>query len=333
MRQNDGRKLDHKTLETLRLQAVDQVQQGAHPEEVALALGLHRKTVYGWLAKYRDGGPDALLAKPVPGRPPRLKPPQVRRLWTLIVGSDPRQLEFESALWTREMVRELIRREFGVGLSVVSVGRLLAKMGLSQQRSAYLAYQRDSAKVRHWKEEEYPQIATQAAAEGATICFADEAGIRSDHHAGTAWAPVGAGFSVNMISAITPKGTLRFAVFEGTTTAESFIAFCKRLLHDAPGPVNLIVDGRPSHRAKAVTQYVASTGGRLKLFFLPGCSPELNPYECVKNDRIARDLVNSKKNLKAKAASVLRRLRKLPALVRGFFTDPRLRYITIAAAA
>lgn len=57
MRDNDGRKLDHKTLEALRLRAVDhQVQQGAHPEEVALALGPHRKTVYGWLTKQREGG-------------------------------------------------------------------------------------------------------------------------------------------------------------------------------------------------------------------------------------------------------------------------------------
>ena len=46
MRDNDGRKLDHKTLEALRIRAVGQVEQGAHPEDVAAALGLHRKTVY-----------------------------------------------------------------------------------------------------------------------------------------------------------------------------------------------------------------------------------------------------------------------------------------------
>lgn len=344
MRDNDGRKLDHKTLEALRLRAVDQVQRGAHPEEVALALGLHRKTVYGWLARYRDGGRGALLARPVPGRPPRLAPLQMRRLWTLVVGTDPRQLQFDFALWTREMVRELIRREFGVGLSVVSVGRLLAKMGLSPQRPAWRAYQQDSEAVRRWKEEEYPAIAAQAAAEGASIWFADEAGIRSDHHAGTTWAPVGqtpvvkvtgARFSVNMISAVTPKGALRFAVFEGTTTAKSFIQFCKRLLHDAPGPVYLIVDGHPSHRARAVKDYVASTAGRLQLFFLPGYSPELNPDEWVwknvKNDRIGKTGVTSKDDLKARAAGALRRLQKLPALLRGFFADPHLHYIRAAA--
>lgn len=49
----------------------------------------------------------------------------------------------------------------------------------------------------------------------------------------------------------------------------------------APGPVCLIVDGHPAHRAAAVKQYVASTEGRLKLFRLPGYSPELNPDEWV----------------------------------------------------
>jgi len=143
---------------------------------VALALGLHRKTVYGWLARYRDGGRGALLARPVPGRPPRLAPLQMRKLWTLIVGADPRQLQFEFALWTREMVRELIRREFGVGLSAVSVGRLLARMGLSPQRPAWRACQQDSEAVRRWKEEEYPAIAARAAAAGATAYAVATAG-------------------------------------------------------------------------------------------------------------------------------------------------------------
>jgi len=71
-----------------------------------------------------------------------------------------------------------------VGLSAVSVGRLMARMGLSPQRPLYRAYQQDSEAVRRWKDEEYPAIAARAAAEGATICFADEGGIRSDHHAG-----------------------------------------------------------------------------------------------------------------------------------------------------
>jgi transposase len=123
VRENDGRKLDHRTLEVLRLRAVEQVQAGTHPEDVAQALGLHRKTVYGWLAKFREGGRDALVAKPVPGRPPKPSGAQIARLYQLIVGSDPAQFSFEFALWTRDMVRQVIRREFKFALSVVSAAR------------------------------------------------------------------------------------------------------------------------------------------------------------------------------------------------------------------
>ena len=341
MRENDGRKLDHRTLEVLRLRAVEQVQAGAHPEEVAAALGLHRKTVYGWLAKFREGGRDALVAKPVPGRPPKLSGAQIARLYEWIVGADPAQFSFEFALWTRDMVRQVIRREFKIALSVVSVGRLLRTMGLSPQRPLYRAYQQNPEAVQRWKEEQFPAIRKQAKAEGATIYFADEAGIRSDYHAGTTWAPVGrtpvvratgARFSLNMLSAVSAQGALRFMIHEGTVNAAVFIDFCRRLLRDADGPVYLVVDGHPAHRARATTEFVASTDGRLKLFLLPAYSPELNPDEWVwknvKHDRAGKTAVTSKDDLKATVISALRRLQKLPALVRGFFADPCLRYIT-----
>jgi transposase len=60
-------------------------------------LGLARSTVFAWVAKYRDGGLDALRAQPVPGRPPSLSDAQLQRLPTLIVGNDPRQLGFKVA--------------------------------------------------------------------------------------------------------------------------------------------------------------------------------------------------------------------------------------------
>jgi DDE superfamily endonuclease len=123
---------------------------------------------------------------------------------------------------------------------------------------------------------------------GATIYFADEAGVRLDYHAGTTWAPVGHTpvvattgdrFGVNLISAVTARGALRFAVYDGNLNATLFIDFCRRLLDDTAGPVFLVLDGHPVHRSNAVKRFAASTGGRLRLFFLPGYSPELNPDE------------------------------------------------------
>jgi transposase len=105
VRDNDGRKLDHATLEAMRIRAVRQIEAGEHPEAVATALGFSRSAVFGWVAKYREGGAEALRAKPIPGRPRKLTGEQLRRLYTLIVGADPRQLQFEFALWTRGIVR------------------------------------------------------------------------------------------------------------------------------------------------------------------------------------------------------------------------------------
>ncbi len=341
MRENDGRRLDHKTLEVLRMLAVEQVASGAHPEDVAVTMGFHKNTVYGWLAKVRESGTDALKAKAIPGRPRKLGDQQISRLYTLIVGTDPRQLSFGFALWTRSMIADLIRREFGIALSEVSVGRLLKTMDLSPQRPLHRAYQQDPEAVERWKSTEFPAIRKAAKKAGATIYFGDEASVRSDYHSGTTWAPIGrtpvlantgARWSINMLSAVSAQGKLRFMVHDGKVNSTVFSDFCKRLLRDAKTPVYLVVDGHPCHKSKATKQFVAATKGKLKLFTLPGYSPELNPDEWVwknvKHDRIGKTGVTSKDDLKTKATNALRRLQKLPHLVEGFFRDPNLAYIT-----
>ena len=342
MRDNAARKLDHQTLEQIRKRVVRQIEEGERPDDLARNLGLARSTVFGWIVRYREGGLDALKAQPVPGRPPKLLGSQLSRLYNLVAGKDPRQLCFEFALWTREMVRELIRREFNIGLSAVSVGRLLHKMGLSPQRPLWRAYQQNPVSVMRWKNETYPTIRAQAAAEGATIYFGDEAGVRSDYHAGTTWAPIGqtpivrttgTRTSLNLISAITTKGALHFSTFEGKLDSSTFIDFCKRLIQDTKGPVFLIVDGHPVHRSKAVKEFVGSTQGQLRLFHLPPYSPELNPDEWVwknvKADRVGRaGITTTKGDLASKVTAALTRLQKLSHLIRGFFADPNLRYIT-----
>ena len=84
-----------------------------------------------------------------------------------------------------------------------------------------------------------------------------------------------------MISVVSPRGTLHFTVFFGRFNAAVFVEFLTKLMHDAPGPVYLILDNLSVHKAKIVKDYVDSLEGRLKLFFLPGYSPKLNPDEWV----------------------------------------------------
>src|SRR4051812_38670626 len=351
MREDDGRKLDHQTLEALRLRAVEQVARGVPAARVGAglaALGLHRRTIYTWLATERTEGRQALRAKPVPGRAGKLSDAQLGELAGLIAETDPRDHGFAVALWTRDVVRQLIEARFGVALTVASVGRTLHDLGFSAQRPLYRAEQADPVAVARWKEIEYPTIAAAATAAGGTVFFVDEAGVRSDYHAGTTGAPVGqtpavratgARFGLNLISAISAQGALRFSVLTGTLTGARFIAFLQRLISDAQragtGPVFCIVDNHPVHRAKTVDRFVASTRGALWLHRLPAYSPQLNPDEWVwknvKHDGVAPAAPQGPEQMKAVITARLRRLQRLPHILRGFFGDPELAYITAVA--
>jgi len=336
----DGRALDHKTLEEIRIRAVQRVEAGESPEGVIRTLGFGRTVIYNWLAKYREGGVDALRAKPISGRPSKMTGRQLKWVYKTVTSKNPLQLRFEFALWTRSMIREVIREKFGVRLSEVSVGRMLRKLGLSPQKPLRRAYERDPELVESWRKKEFPEIHRLAKKERATVYFSDEAGVRSDFHAGTTWAlkgetPVvpatGQRFGMNLISAISPRGDFRFMTVEGRMNAEKFIEFLKRLIHNASRPVFLIVDRHPSHRAKKVLAFVRSTEGRLRLFFLPPYAPDLNPDEHVwnhlKNHGVGKQAIRSRDQFRKVVLGHMRSLQRLPDLIRSFFRDPHLRYI------
>ena len=167
MRTNDARRLDHSTLEAMRERAVRSVQDGESPEVVASVIGINRSTIYGWLAQYRHGGWGALKAKPLFGRPRKLDGKKLKWIYDTVTQKNPLQLKFAFALWTREMVAKLIKDRFYISLSLVSVGRLLAQLGITCQRPLHRALEHDEALVQQWLNQEYPKIKALAQREKA----------------------------------------------------------------------------------------------------------------------------------------------------------------------
>jgi transposase len=343
----DGRALDHATLTELRRRGVSAVQSGEDPTSVAAALGVNLRTVFRWLAAYRQGGWGGLEASKRGGRRPKLDERALRWLYRTVVEKTPQQFRFAFALWTAAMVQSLIKERFGVRLSRSSVTRLLGQLGLSAQRPLWRAYQQDPEAVQRWLAKEYPAIQRRAKREGAQIFFADgrthaSDGVRSDHHSGTTWGrrgqtPVvsstGARFGLNLLSAVSARGELRFMIAKGRVTAAVFIAFLKRLLVGAEGPVFVIADGHPAHRAKLVERFVAEQQGQLALYLLPPYAPELNPDEFVWNDLkthgLGRKVVTSLTEMRQMVISHMRQLQKLPDIIRSFFQAPTTRYARI----
>jgi transposase len=339
MRKTDARRLTHNMLTELRKRAVTSVQEGQSPEVVARALGISRGAMYEWLARYRRGGWGALDAKRRGGRKPKLDGKSLQWIFKTVTQKNPLQLKFTFALWTAKMIGDFIHQRYNVRLSKSSVCRLLAQLGLTPQRPVWRAYQQKPEEVQRWLDEEYPRIQALARRNKAQIFFGDEAGVRSDHHSGTTWgakgqtpivSSTGSRYSLNMISAVSAQGEFRFMVVRGRVASKQFIEFLKRLLKNAPRKIFLIVDGHPTHKARRVSQFVQKTKGKLRLFFLPPYSPELNPDERVwndlKNNAVGRKSITSPKQMHKVVVGHLRLIQKSPDRVRAYFQNETTRY-------
>ena len=213
------------------------------------------------------------------------------------------------------------------------------ELGFTCQKPIHKAYEQNPSLVNEWLKKDYPRIRSLAKREGAKIYFGDEAGVRSDYHSGKTWSlrgetPVvkktGKRFGLNMISAVSSRGEMRFMTVEGRMNGEKFILFLKRLISDIRGPVYLIVDGHPMHKSKRVKEFTNSTEGILKLFYLPPYSPDLNPDELVwyhlKYHCIGKLFIKTKQVLQTKVISYLKSLQKKPEIIKGFFQKPSLKY-------
>src|ERR1035437_3338141 len=68
-----------------------------------------------WIAKYREGGLAAISAKIASGRPTALDDSEMIRLHAMISGKDPRTQGFGMALWSRALIRDMIKRACSAG--------------------------------------------------------------------------------------------------------------------------------------------------------------------------------------------------------------------------
>lgn len=339
----DGRTLDHATLATIRTMAVERVREGERPSAVIASYGFHRCTIYGWLkaARGRGKGLKALAARPATGRPRTLTTAQERHVFRWINGKNPMQYGFDFGLWTRQIVRDLIAQRFGVRLSLASIGAILARLGLTPQKPLQRAYQRDPEAIARWQRETYPAIARRAKRDKAEIQFWDESGFRADAVQGTTWGakgrtPVvsvpGQRQSISAASAISSKGAFWFATYAGGLNGERFVTLLRRLMRGRRRPLHLILDGLPAHKTKAVTEYVAGLNGKLRVHYLPGYAPDLNPDELVwshaKRTGYAKRPLQKGEKLDERVTRQLAEIGRRPALVRSFFKHPSVAYIT-----
>jgi transposase len=130
---------------------------GKSPAEVARMVGAPRQTVYRWQGVLEAGGIDALREVSKGGRPAQLGAAELTRLYVILLEGAVVH-GFATPLWTLKRVRQLIEREFGVRYSEVHCWRLLGQLGLSNQKPARRALERDQAAIEQWRKRTWPAL-------------------------------------------------------------------------------------------------------------------------------------------------------------------------------
>jgi len=342
MEKDDARTLAPETQEQLRRQAIRLKKKGQRHVEIAEIVGVHRNTVSRWWKTYEREGSQGLKSKTrgfEVGQWRTLDAAQEREIQGVIVEKTPDQLKLVFALWTRQAVQELIRIRFCRTMPIRTVGEYLKRWGFTPQKPLKHAYEQRPAAVRTWLEEAYPAIVKRAKHEGAEIHWGDETGVRSDCQHGRGYAPKGKTpiirlsakrASINMISAITNQGKVRFMMYQDSMNAKVLTKFIKQLLKDAERKIFLILDNLRVHHARVVKAWLQDYTEDIELFFLPAYSPELNPDEYLNGDLKAgvhsRPPARDTKGLKQKVRSHMTKLQKSPERVKKYFHHPKIAY-------
>ena len=224
-------------------------------------------------------------------------------------------------------------------MPIRTVGEYLKRWGFTPQKPLRKAYTQNPKAVKAWMDEEYPEIAKRAKKENAEIHWGDETGLCNDSYHGRSYAPRGETPAiklhprcerVNLISSVTNQGKVRFMVYNNKMNSQTMIKFVERLIKGADKKVFLIVDNLKVHHSYIVRDWLKEHESEIEIFFLPSYSPELNPDEYLNCDLKegvhSRVPARTKRELKQKAISHLRKLQKLPGRVMKYFKHPKIAY-------
>ena len=112
---SDARLIPDEVMSYLRKIAVNAVnEKGYRPEDVIGILGLSRSCIYDWMNRFRDHGYDGLDTQKAPGAEPVVTKVMDDWLKETVLNSTPEDFEYDTHLWTCDLLAELLSKYYGV---------------------------------------------------------------------------------------------------------------------------------------------------------------------------------------------------------------------------
>jgi transposase len=205
------------------------------------------------------------------GRPPALDRDGLERLRRLVAERPDATL------------RQL-RRELGVGGSIMIVFRALKRLGITRKKKTRHADERDEPDVRRKRRSFRRRVKP---IEPGRLVFVDETGVTTAMTPTYGRAPRGERViasapasweSVTVIAALSLDGVRAPLAFPGPTDAAAFQSYVEGVLVPALRPGDVVVfDNLAAHLAPAVSEAIERAGARV--LPLPPYSPDYTPIE------------------------------------------------------
>ena len=342
MEKIDARKHDQKTQYEIRKQVIRLRKNGVPNKTVAEGLGISQQHASKIWNKYKNHGASAIKSGKrgrKDGDKRSLTPEQEKEVKKLLVDHAPEQFKLPFVLWTREVVKLLIKQLYKLVMPIRTVGEYLKRWGFTPQKPAKRAYEQRPKEVQKWLKETYPEIQKRAKEENAEINWCDETGVQTAPNRERGYSPKGvtpvAPFSakksrISMISAINNGGQVRFMLYGKSINSDLLISFMKRIIKAAGRKVFLVLDNLRVHHCSAVKEWLEKNREIIEVFFLPAYSPDLNPDEylnnCLKSSVHSGLPARTENDLKKKTRSFMKRLQKRPHQVKNYFKHPKIAY-------
>jgi len=255
-----------------------------------LLLGHERKTVCAifdrtdrmirlWIELFNRGGVDALITRPKPGRPRKVKLQRVRDV-LLPVLADPSQAG--QVHWTGVKLHGFLKEQLAVEFGYRTTIRWLHDLDFHLRVPRPWPERQNQEQRAEFKK----QLETLAADPQVELWFADESGIEGDPRPRRRWTQPGKPRTVpylgdhirqNVIGAVCPQQGAFFSLVVDSVDTDVFQFFLDELARTIPKKEDkrqlLIVDNASWHKAERLDWH------HFQPMYLPAYSPDFNPIE------------------------------------------------------
>lgn len=256
----------------------------------SLLLGIERQTVCRqfcrtdrmvrlWIELFNRGGIDALITRPKPGRPRKVKLERVRELLVPVLENPTQAGQVH---WTGVKVHGFLKDQLAIEFGYRTTIRWLHDLNFHLRVPRPWPERQNQEQREQFKR----QLEILAADPNVELWFADECGVEGDPRPRRRWVQPGKPRTVpylgdhirqNVIGAVSPQeGSFFSLVVEGVDT-DVFQFFLDEMASAVPKNQSkrqlLIVDNASWHKARRLNWH------HFEPLYLPAYSPDLNPIE------------------------------------------------------